>query len=248
MKAIWKALVLMLFCSITCYGQDLLKETRIDSVSAFFNSGSAVLKNSGLIQSKLKNLDQTLKYKVKLIAYTDTVGSANYNNKLASNRLKSVTDLIDKTMMNRPVIDTLNLNENHKKNQLVREDQFRRVDIVIYKLETNFKFNTPINLHINFQSATDNLLKDSYESLNKLLFILQQDSTIRIQLGGHVCCSSNYELSLKRAERVKSFLVRNGIKESRMKCIGYDNTVKLVPETTPANQAKNRRVEVTFIK
>ena len=236
------------FNSFLCCGQDLVKETKIDSISAFFNSGSYSVKNSNSIITKFNSLSKSHKYKIKIVAYTDTVGSIVYNNRLATNRLKAVMDLINKSQLKESIIDSTNLNEKRKRNQSLNDEQFRRVDIAIYKIETSFGFNKPINLHINFQGATDNLLGSSYESLDKLLFIMKQDTSLNIQLGGHVCCRSNYDLSLKRAEQVKKYLVRKGIGESRIKCIGFSNDSKLVEETSPANEAKNRRVEVTFIK
>nr|WP_294861140.1 OmpA family protein [uncultured Fluviicola sp.] len=247
-KVVHLIVLLLCFNSPLCHAQDLIKESKIDSISALFNSGSYTIKNTNSIITKLNSFNKSYKYKIKLIAYTDTVGSISYNNRLATNRLKSVMDLINKSPLKESLVDSTNLNEKRKRTKALDDEQFRRVDIAIFKIETSFDFNKPINLHINFQSATENLLGSSYESLDKLLFIMKQDTSLNIQLGGHVCCRSNYELSLQRAEQVKKYLVRKGILESRIKCEGFSNNSKLVEETSPANEAKNRRVEVIFIK
>lgn len=103
-------------------------------------------------------------------------------------------------------------------------------------------------MNIQFRVASDYVLAGSYESMRKLLFIMKSDDSLKIKLNGHVCCEPDQLLSLNRAKRVKSFLVQNGIDEKRITCFGFSNTVKLVEETSPQNQAINRRVEAVFIK
>ena len=60
---------------------------------------------------------------------------------------------------------------------------------------------------------------------------------------------SNWELSSARAVRVIRVLVEKyHISPKRLTAIGYGDTRPLVPNTTPANRAKNRRVEFVFYK
>jgi outer membrane protein OmpA-like peptidoglycan-associated protein len=242
-----KLLFSVLFFSLAVNAQELSKETRLDSTSVFFDFGASIPKNAALISKKINALGKDLKGRIRLVAYTDTVGQPEANKALASKRLRSVMDLIKKTNLSNFLVDTVNINEKHR-GKVLSDGVYRRVDIIIYQIENTFVFDKPIDLKIQFQSATDALLANSYGSLNKLYYILQQDPGLKIKLNGHVCCSSNYELSLQRAERAKSYLVKKGIDPSRITCIGFDDKVKLVEETSPANQAINRRVEVVFIK
>lgn len=54
---------------------------------------------------------------------------------------------------------------------------------------------------------------------------------------------SNWELSAIRATSVLKYLVEAGIDEERLTATGYGELNPLVPNTTEANRAKNRRVE-----
>lgn len=234
---------------ISCFtlSQELSKETKIDSVSVFFDFGSSAPNNIFAFTKRINLLDKNLTGRIRLISYTDTVGGLDANKKLGTKRLISVINSIKKTNLKNFSIDTLNLNERHRGKKLNDED-YRRVDIIVYRIDMTFTFDKPINLKIQFQNATDNLLASAYGSLNTLYYILQQEPDLKIQLNGHVCCTPHYELSLKRAERAKTYLVGKGIDPERISCVGYDNKVKLVEETSPANEAINRRVEVVFIK
>jgi Domain of unknown function (DUF4157)/OmpA family len=77
---------------------------------------------------------------------------------------------------------------------------------------------------------------------------LRGDLKIKIQgtasQSGNV--SSNEELAAKRAENVQLFLENNGIPKDRIIAAGIGSNQALADETTPANMARNRRVEVFF--
>lgn len=228
-------------------GQSLLKETRLDSLSVFFESGNAEVKNPEALLKRINKLEQSGSGKIILIGYTDSVGSIESNRGLASKRLRSVAAILKSSHVKQYAIDSINKNEKRGKEKL-NDNQFRRVDILIYKVEPDFVLNKPIDLNIQFRVASDYVLAGSYESMRKLLFIMKSDDSLKIKLNGHVCCEPDQLLSLNRAKRVKSFLVQNGIDEKRITCFGFSNTVKLVEETSPQNQAINRRVEAVFIK
>ena len=60
---------------------------------------------------------------------------------------------------------------------------------------------------------------------------------------------SNWELSSARATAVLRYLVeKKGIPAKRLMAVGYADTRPLVPNDTPENRAKNRRVEFHFMK
>ena len=131
----------------------------------------------------------------------------------------------------------------------LNEVQCRRVDVIVYSTSSNFKLKIPIVLNISFQGDKDHLIgEDKNEDLAELIRILNSDSTITIKLNGHVAVRPDKELSLKRALRIKDYVVKSGISEKRINCEGFSNLNPLVPPINEINHAKNRRVEVIFMK
>lgn len=60
---------------------------------------------------------------------------------------------------------------------------------------------------------------------------------------------SNWELSAARAARVLRYLVqKGGIPAERLIAVGYADTRPLVPNSSPANRAQNRRVDIAVLK
>ncbi len=106
----------------------------------------------------------------------------------------------------------------------------------------------------------DNLLFDSgrarlkpklFPVLKKIVEMVKEfDGTILIE--GHTDnvpirtprYPSNWELSAARAINVLHYFENMGVKRENLACVGYADTRPLVPNTTPENRAKNRRVEL----
>lgn len=108
---------------------------------------------------------------------------------------------------------------------------------------------------INFIGGRDEFRDESYESLMELLTIMKEQTDLKIEIQGHVCCTDGRDgpniltgkgnLSEDRAKAVFDYLVRNGIAEKRMRYKGFAGMKKLVdPELSPSDQQKNRRVEI----
>lgn len=245
-----KIFFLLLICLAFPFGksiaQDLLEIKLIDSISVSFDSGSSLVRNPSKLISRLNEI-KDVHGKIRLISYTDTIGNLLYNKNLASKRLLAVSKLIDSTQIKKFIIDSTNQNEQRKGTHF-NDASYRRVDILIYSVVPKIKFGVPINLEINFNPQTTNIVKNSMEHVLMLQVIMEMDTTLHIKLNGHVCCQPDLMLSLNRAEKVKAYLVKHGISASRISCNGYSNTKKLVPETTEENKERNRRVEVVFIK
>lgn len=235
-----------LFHSLELSAQNLAEITLIDSFSVSFDSGSAIIKNPAKVIGRINQLK--MKHgKVSLISYTDTVGSYSYNKSLASKRLLAVSKLIDSTSIKSFMRDSTNQNEKRKTTQL-KDEFFRRVDVLVYSVIPKITFGGPINLRINFYPTTANIIPVSLENVKTLQLLMEMDTTLCIKLNGHVCCIPDLMLSLNRAEKVKAYLMNQGINGKRITCFGYSNTVPLVPETSVANQNMNMRVEVVFSK
>lgn len=228
------------------FSQELAEIKLIDSIPVPFDFGSSVIRNPSKVIDRINQV-KISHGKIHLISYTDTVGSRSYNQNLASRRMLAVAKLIDSTSIRNLKMDSTNQNEKRVKTNL-SDESFRRVDVLVYSVESKIKLGTPVNLKINFNPETVNIIPNSMENLETLLMLLEMDTTLRIKLNGYVCCHPDLILSLHRAEKVKSYLVEHGIHANRISCHGYSNTVALVPETSEENKKKNRRVEVVFIR
>lgn len=245
MKKVYLLLIITLFFTGKLIGQEFVKQERLDSVSILFKFGSSTIENQSLIINRLNKIQIDPNTSVKINAYTDSIGSIIYNNKLASKRLFNASKIVNKSKLKYLMIDSLNLNEK-RNNTIVNDSLYRRVDIIVYKTSNNYQKNTPISLKINFEGGTDVLLKSSHESLVQLKLAMDMDPSLKIKLQGHVCCSPDQNLSLKRALRVKRYLINQKIDPSRIFCEGFSNTKNIVPNNSKKNYSINRRVEVVF--
>ena len=60
--------------------------------------------------------------------------------------------------------------------------------------------------------------------------------------------ASNLELSKRRAEAVKAYLIEKGVSENRLTAKGFGINNPRADNTTKEGRAQNRRVELTIIK
>lgn len=101
------------------------------------------------------------------------------------------------------------------------------------------------NIEFNLNSAE--ITPKSERILNFALNALKKAQNMEIQIVGHTDDSGddamNLDLSQKRADAVKTWLVGKGIADNRISTLGKGETEPLVPNTSDANKQKNRRVE-----
>jgi outer membrane protein OmpA-like peptidoglycan-associated protein len=96
------------------------------------------------------------------------------------------------------------------------------------------------------------LLPESYPELNKVAEFLKDNPTVEIELAGHTdnvgSDDYNLELSDKRANSVKAYLIAQGISESRLRAKGYGESRPVAPNEYDWGREKNRRVEFTILR
>ena len=82
--------------------------------------------------------------------------------------------------------------------------------------------------------------------------VLDPQPFVRVQIQGHTDSQGtdayNLTLSLQRANAVARWLIENGVPADRLEAKGLGRTRPLVPNSTAANRARNRRVEIKVIK
>jgi outer membrane protein OmpA-like peptidoglycan-associated protein/tetratricopeptide (TPR) repeat protein len=106
------------------------------------------------------------------------------------------------------------------------------------------------NIYFDFDKWS--FKSESYNELNKLERMMQQNPNIRVEISGHTdnigTKTYNMYLSRKRAEAVKDFLTGKGIDARRIKATGYGETRPLASnDDEKEGRELNRRVEFLVI-
>lgn len=102
--------------------------------------------------------------------------------------------------------------------------------------------------NIFFKTGSYELLPKSFSSLDEVVKILRENSSLFLSVEGHTdnvgTSQSNQILSENRAKAVKQYLISKGIDNSRLSAIGYGQTKPIDTNITHEGRAKNRRVEL----
>ena len=100
---------------------------------------------------------------------------------------------------------------------------------------------------VNFDSGKATLQAGSEEPLGKVLRTLQENPEITLQIQGHTDnqgkAQLNRELSQRRADTVKAWLVEHGVEAARLEAKGFGPDKPLVDNGTADGRARNRRIE-----
>ncbi|MFY0600896.1 MAG: OmpA family protein [Cyclobacteriaceae bacterium] len=102
-----------------------------------------------------------------------------------------------------------------------------------------------------FARGSDRITESSNSELDNLVEWLDSRPNTVIQLEGHTDFAGNAEanmrLSQARVEAVKEYLLKKGVKKSRVLTKAFGGTQPLTTERTDEAKTKNRRVEVRVI-
>ncbi|MFT7604444.1 MAG: outer membrane protein OmpA-like peptidoglycan-associated protein [Saprospiraceae bacterium] len=141
--------------------------------------------------------------------------------------------------------DALFIPEENKENQtleIVLEKIFKEKEIVLD------------NIYYDYDKA--NLRSQAFPELEKLLTLLDNNATIKIQLSSHTDCRGeeeyNGKLSQDRAQSVVDYLVSMGISVNRLVAKGYGEQVPAVScdcgECSEEQHQKNRRTTFKILE
>jgi K(+)-stimulated pyrophosphate-energized sodium pump len=105
---------------------------------------------------------------------------------------------------------------------------------------------------IQFESGNEQLKPGSDAQIKNLAAILEAFPQVELKLGGYTDntgdAQSNLTLSEKRAKRVMTALVAQGIAFTRLKAEGYGQEFPVGDNTTELGRAMNRRIDVRVTK
>lgn len=102
---------------------------------------------------------------------------------------------------------------------------------------------------IDFESDKADLYIESLIILDQVAASLRDWPEVKVEIGGHTDSTGdakrNLELSRRRAESVRAYLVSKGVDASRLSAKGYGESKPAADNNTPDGKAKNRRIELT---
>jgi outer membrane protein OmpA-like peptidoglycan-associated protein len=132
------------------------------------------------------------------------------------------------------------------------------VEIVLRKKPTTSHVTlgkNEINIKGTIHFGTNNaeLRPDGQQILDEVADVLAKHPEIRrLRVEGHTDnrgnAENNLQLSKARAASVVAYLVKSGVDPSRLESEGYGSTQPLVPNITPVQRAKNRRVAFKILE
>ncbi len=105
---------------------------------------------------------------------------------------------------------------------------------------------------IQFKVNSDELLSTSYSTLNQAANVLLEYKSVRIEIQGHASSEGddeyNLQLSQRRSESVRNYLVQRGVDMTRLTAVGYGETQPVDTNRTESGRKRNRRVEFIIVQ
>lgn len=129
-------------------------------------------------------------------------------------------------------------------------DTLKRLSLDLDKKD--LKKNTVLLLdNMYFDTDSDIVQKRSTSSLYLLLTFMEEKSFARIEIGGHTDSDGtnehNKDLSQRRANTVRNFLIENGVDPKRITAVGYGENKPVATNQTAEGKQRNRRTEVKIL-
>ncbi len=129
------------------------------------------------------------------------------------------------------------------------KEKKKSIDITLNKIKPNERY---IFHNINFKYNSAEITGDSIPTLNGIIEFLTDNENIKIEIRGYTDNIGGKELNLKlsqrRAEKVKEFLIKNGISSNRLQAKGFGEADPIAPNETEQGREQNRRTEFVIIK
>jgi OOP family OmpA-OmpF porin len=103
-----------------------------------------------------------------------------------------------------------------------------------------------------YDSNSSYMRSEAYPLLDEVAIILEKNPEMEVEVQGHTdntgTAEYNQWLSEKRAQKVKDYLVSEGIDPSRLEAKGYGLTQPVASNGTEEGRAQNRRVELKRLR
>lgn len=110
------------------------------------------------------------------------------------------------------------------------------------------KLRLDIPAQLTFDVNRSDIRSNLYPVFNDIAKVLRDYEKTMLVIAGHTDDTGPYQynmnLSKARAESVKQYLVAQNVQAIRVETQGYGPNYPIVPNTSDANRAQNRRVEI----
>ncbi|MCO4814441.1 MAG: OmpA family protein [Flavobacteriales bacterium] len=157
----------------------------------------------------------------------DRVDLYIYQGKPRKKQVNSVTEIDVNQLKKKETIESPEIAETEKEDVIPQKDAFLS--------------------SVKFFGGTKEMKSGSDADLIALKDTLVKNTSLVIEIRGHVCCEDQMKLSRQRAKTIYKYLIREGIDSKRLTYKGYSNYLPLIfPETKEAHREQNRRVDVIF--
>ena len=218
------------------------------------------------LQKLISSLSRDNVIQIEIYGFCDDRGGENYNLILSQNRANSIKRIFNTSSFFPEKISTVDgrgellLNIVDESDPSVIRALNRRVDIVISYPEKNEKIIEEVNKQENkiilenvlFITGYSYLTRLSKKTLDDVAETLKKE-TFSFVIQGHVCCTegeldavdrktNKRNLSIARAKYVYDYLLKKGIKKSRMSYEGMAHKYPL-----GGSEDKDRRVEILIL-
>jgi outer membrane protein OmpA-like peptidoglycan-associated protein len=105
---------------------------------------------------------------------------------------------------------------------------------------------------VNFDFGKDTLRPESKTKLDKAVEIMTKHATVKVEISGHTDSvggrDANMDLSQRRADAVKRYLVEKGIAADRIETRGAGPDEPIDSNKSDTGRAKNRRIEFKVLR
>lgn len=113
----------------------------------------------------------------------------------------------------------------------------------------NVEFNRLKDIKFEYNSAV--IKEESFGNLDYIAAMLMLEEDFTLKINAHTCSQGTHEynqtLSEKRAQSVRDYFIRKGVKNSRLITKGYAETQPIASNDTEEGKSLNRRVEFIII-
>lgn len=131
--------------------------------------------------------------------------------------------------------------------------QAQNLEKMISIIKTDKGISIRVMDSVFFNPGSSDLLPAAYPILNKIINITE-DTPYNINIEGHTDDTPigrnsplNWDLSVNRAVSVVKYFIGSDFNPARLSASGFGEYHPILPNITPENRAKNRRIEINVI-